>query len=165
MSISIRVRPASFAADIHITGIFIHIAGIRIHIRPESIFTSLRNPYSHRPEYAPLQDNPSSSTSKPAPGTSIQRTAGKRACSSLRSHYLEIIQKIPMSRVRSPARPPAAPPPTGLGEHSYTDRDGHFSNANQDGPRPDDGEASAVSRRAMRKLGLGASAAAKISPL
>ena len=52
MSISIRVRPASFAADIHITGIFIHIAGIRIHIRPESLFTSLRNPYSHRPEYA-----------------------------------------------------------------------------------------------------------------
>lgn len=51
-SISIRVRPAPFAADIHITGIFIHIAGIRIHIRPESLFTSLRNPYSHRPEYA-----------------------------------------------------------------------------------------------------------------
>ena len=43
---------SSFAADIHITGIFIHIAGIRIHIRPESLFTSLRNPYSHRPEYA-----------------------------------------------------------------------------------------------------------------
>jgi hypothetical protein len=54
MSISIRVRPASFAADIHITGIFIHIAGILIHIRPESLFTSLRNPYSHRPEYAPV---------------------------------------------------------------------------------------------------------------
>src|SRR5215831_7505350 len=52
MSISIRVRPASLAADIHITGIFIHIAGIRIHIRPECLFTSLRNPYSHRPEYA-----------------------------------------------------------------------------------------------------------------
>lgn len=52
MSISIRVRPALFAADIHITGIFIHIAGIPIHIRPESLFTSLRNPYSHRPEYA-----------------------------------------------------------------------------------------------------------------
>jgi hypothetical protein len=54
MSISIRVRPASFAADIHITGIFIHIAGIRIHIRPESLFTSLRNQYSHRPEYAQI---------------------------------------------------------------------------------------------------------------
>jgi hypothetical protein len=52
MSISIRVRPASFTADIPIPGIFIHIAGIRIHIRPESLFTSLRNPYSHRPEYA-----------------------------------------------------------------------------------------------------------------
>jgi len=55
MSISIRVRPASFAADIHITGIFIHIAGIRIHIRPESLFTSLRNQYSHRPEYAEMR--------------------------------------------------------------------------------------------------------------
>jgi hypothetical protein len=52
MSISIRVRPASFAADIHITGIFIHIAGIRIHIAAESLSTSLRNQYSHRPEYA-----------------------------------------------------------------------------------------------------------------
>jgi hypothetical protein len=37
---------------IHIPGIFIHIPGIRIHILPESLFTSLRNPYSHRPEYA-----------------------------------------------------------------------------------------------------------------
>jgi hypothetical protein len=45
LSISIRVRPAFFAADIH-------IPGIRIHIRPEFLFTSLRNPYSHRPEYA-----------------------------------------------------------------------------------------------------------------
>jgi hypothetical protein len=32
MSISIRVRPASLTADIHIPGIFIHIAGILIHI-------------------------------------------------------------------------------------------------------------------------------------
>jgi antitoxin VapB len=31
---------------------FIHIPGIRIHILPESLFTSLRNPYSHGPEYA-----------------------------------------------------------------------------------------------------------------
>jgi len=47
MSISIRIRPASIAADIHITGIFIHIvrnpyshpSGILIHIAPESLFT------------------------------------------------------------------------------------------------------------------------------
>jgi hypothetical protein len=41
---------------IHIPGIFIHIPGIRIHILPESLFTSLRNPYSHRPEYAAKQE-------------------------------------------------------------------------------------------------------------
>jgi hypothetical protein len=33
-------------------GIFIHIPGIGIHILPEFLFTSLRNPYSHAPEYA-----------------------------------------------------------------------------------------------------------------
>ena len=37
---------------IHMPGIFIHIPGIGIHILPEFLFTSLRNPYSHAPEYA-----------------------------------------------------------------------------------------------------------------
>src|SRR5215475_7114916 len=37
---------------IHMPGIRIHIPGIDIHILPEFLFTSLRNPYSHAPEYA-----------------------------------------------------------------------------------------------------------------
>jgi hypothetical protein len=37
---------------IHMPGIFIHIPGIGIHILPEFLFTSLRNPYPHAPEYA-----------------------------------------------------------------------------------------------------------------
>lgn len=36
---------------IHMPGIFIHIPGIGIHILPEFLFTSLRNPYPHAPEY------------------------------------------------------------------------------------------------------------------
>jgi hypothetical protein len=49
-----RFQPASFLAVriIHIPGISIHMPGIRIHILPESLFTSLRNRYSHAPEYA-----------------------------------------------------------------------------------------------------------------
>src|SRR5262249_12529225 len=59
MSISIRV-PAPHPADnihilgirIHIPGMFIHIPGICIHFPPEALFTSLRNLYTHPPEYA-----------------------------------------------------------------------------------------------------------------
>src|SRR5262249_50048860 len=59
MSISIRV-PTPHPADnihilgirIHIPGMFIHIPGICIHFPPEALFTSLRNLYTHPPEYA-----------------------------------------------------------------------------------------------------------------
>ena len=53
-----NIDPGSVTPDlvqarfIHMPGIFIHIPGIRIHILPESLFTSLRNPHPHAPEYA-----------------------------------------------------------------------------------------------------------------
>src|SRR5215472_5100857 len=90
MSISIRVRPASFAADIH-------IAGIRIHIRPESLFTSLRNPYSHRPEYA-YKAGHSLARCRSSPRTLMQREGrvsvrGSGTRSSTESQRREAIEK------------------------------------------------------------------------
>ena len=38
--------------SIHIPGIGFHMPGIFIHITSEFLFTSLRNPYPHVPEYA-----------------------------------------------------------------------------------------------------------------